>query len=408
MSLSVRRLGALVLVAAVAKQAAWALWLPPGSLPDENAQYGAIARADLTSDQSLRPLVPKDLAELARFSRMESGRLPVRSDGDRRKLDETLSGLDDTVLVPGDLSATSRSTYHELAGRVLRGLRGIDFRWRWIMLRALGIGLLVLAALLTSGALRAGLPGDGFIPVTGMALIMFGPPAGFGAATLGPSPLLAALWAGWVFCVVQVMRQAWWAALWAALAGLAISSIHPQGAAACLATLVALAAARACPRGALHRGARLAAIALSLLGLALWAFRMLTFEFPEASPPGWRAWLFAAPAELHPAPCGILTGWGIVVLVALAGLVRVARAGEGSLALPISAAAVVCLVSFWRAPASGVGSLSIAPLMAVAGAMGLAAVCTSNVSRVAVLAAVMVLDWATLIAWVMPRLYQWH
>ncbi|MBN1426297.1 hypothetical protein JXA88_17235 [Candidatus Fermentibacteria bacterium] len=391
-----------VLAAGILKQATWALWLPPGALPEEVGQYLAISRAGGAFDPGMERLAPKDLAELARFARLEAGHLPVKSALDLRRLNAALAGITTAVLVPAEVSSPPSSSYHSLLSRLLSRLLATDIRWRWVLMRLVGIAFLAFAAVLTYRALREG-SAPHLAALAGMILVMYGPAAGMGAGLLGPSAFVACLWGAWILCLTR-MKSAWEAAPWAALVGLAMSSVDVQGGVACAVTLAVVAAAGAPRQGLLPRITRWATIVLSVIGLVLWVFRLLTMQRAAPAAP-WQGVLFAAPSALLPVPVVLLVVWGAVGVVALAGLVIGLRGKKVPMAFAIGAAVLFSLLLGRIWPSPGMAALSTSPLMAYLIVQGCRELWRQSVGWVALAAVAVILDWAALLHWVLPRLF---
>jgi hypothetical protein len=122
----------------------------------------------------------------------------------------------------------------------------------------------------------------------------------------------------------------------------------------------------------------------------------------------WRTWLFSAPSGLGPPPTCLALGWtaiGAAVLVAFVAAVRL-RETQGAFALAVALGLSVAIVRL--VPTPGATALSVAPLAAILGAMGLGRVAATPVRACTAMACLVVLDWAALLTWAIPRLYLWH
>lgn len=390
----------LVLLSAALLHATWSLVVPPGALKEEVAHYIAAGRAR-GGTPAMNRLVPKDLAVLAPFARIQAGRLPVRNAREQRKLEADLAAVTELVYVQADVDAPRASAYHAILHRALRLLQPVDTRWRWMIMRALGILGMAAAGALTWAALRSARPHDPRAGIVGAAVVVFGPAAGWAAALLGPAPLVAALWAAWAWAVARLGAGESWSAAWAALIGLAMSAVDAQGAAACVATMVAVWLSWARQRDRAARVSRVLAVSLGVLGIGLWVFRFATVGVPSASL-SWRGYLAGAPEELAAMPGLLVAAWVAVGagIVAAALALKPARA-----AAPLAAAAIVAAVTARLLPTSGAPAACIAPLVACLVAGGAARVLRST--GIAILLVILMgLNWIALLAWVVPGLYQ--
>ncbi len=409
----------MVLLLILMKAVLVSLVVPPGYVTNETAHYRAAEAITISGSLkgSATKIAHREVYVLRKYAEAVDGHVPGRSHAEFTRLGKQLTQPDSRHRVGiSDISprASISPAYSVFLSRIGVWLSSVELRWRWTAMRFLNVCLMLVTALLVYLALRTIFAEPSGLPLLGCFLIGFGPWAGVDSVLLGSAPLLAVLWAAWLWRMSALLKKpGLYDMILVLLIALAMSSVGVEGLTALVCTLGASIFLFWKGRDDLGIHICIFAVLLSLIGIVLWIPHAMSGTAPVGVPEGldtsWVAMLFGATSlPLGSPPKAFAIFWAVMFLISLSGIMIWALKGRsGRKLVAVSMPALIGLILIAVAwPGAYFRVVAAAPLLAVIMAAGLGAVSDRRQWLVtASVGAIVLLDWAVVLLWLVSGLY---